>query len=147
PHQIGIVRWSIDHQELMALLHRGNGPVEFRKFAGLVLVDPDPFCAPDHEMIRYLESQLSTPSPGTAVFDVVGKSSLPTVEVDRSNSLTRFHQRDSKVQCNRGLTRAPFLVSHLDHMRRTPTVACSMAPSSVEVLEVGLPVRPAVKAE
>src|SRR5262245_1551620 len=103
----------------MALLHRGNGPVEFRKFAGLVLVDPDPFCAPDLEIIRYLESQLSTPSPGTAVFDVVGKSSLPTVEVDRGNSLTRFHQRDSKVQCNRGLTRAPFLVSHHDHMRRT----------------------------
>jgi len=110
--------WGIDDQEIMVLLYCGNSFVEFRKFEGLILVNSNPLGPPDRELVRYLESQPGTLSPGTPVLNVVGEGLLPTVEVDCGNPLARFHERDSEVHCNRGLTRAPLFVSHHDHMRR-----------------------------
>src|SRR5262249_14917421 len=101
------MRGGMEDQKIKGLLTPGKSCVEFRKFEGLILVNSNPLGPPDRELVRYLESQPGTPSPGTAVLNVVGEGLLPAVEVNRGNPLAGFHQRDSEVRCNRGLTRAP----------------------------------------
>ena len=52
PHQVAIVRGRIDHDEVMAILHCGNGALEVGQLDGLVFVDAGAFGARDAEMGR-----------------------------------------------------------------------------------------------
>src|SRR6266516_40104 len=103
----------------MALLHRGNGLASRCKSGCLILVDSDPLSPADREMVRYLEGQADTPSPVTAILDVMSEALLPAVEVNCGNPLAHLYERYGQVHCDRGLARASLPVSNHDHIGRT----------------------------
>jgi hypothetical protein len=53
-------------------------------------------------MDRQLEIPIGSPSPGTAVLDIMGEAFLAAVQIDGGNALTGFQQRDGDMHRNRG---------------------------------------------
>jgi hypothetical protein len=118
PHKIAIVRRSIDHDEVMAMLRRGDGALEVREFGGLVFLGVGAFDARDAEVGRQRKIELSPSGPSAAALDIAGQGSLPTIEVDRCNALAGFQQGDGDVHRDRGLSGTALLVSDHDYVRR-----------------------------
>src|SRR4051812_24264084 len=93
PHQVAVLRRSIDQDEIMMLLRRGDRPVEVGEFDGLILVHARGLGAADTEMGRQAEIGTASPRPAAPALDVMGKASLSTVKINGSNALTEPHQR------------------------------------------------------
>jgi hypothetical protein len=65
-------------------------------------------------MLRDIEFTPHLLGPGPPVLDMVGKTSLPGIEVDSGDGLTRLDQRNCNVHCDGRLPRPALLIADND---------------------------------
>jgi hypothetical protein len=102
PHQVAVMWGRIDHQKIIAVLRGTNRLVEVGEFGSFAFVNPNTLSPRYAEMDRQLEIPIGSPSPGTAVLDIMGEAFLAAVQIDGGNALTGFQQRDGDMHRNRG---------------------------------------------
>jgi hypothetical protein len=68
-------------------------------------------------MHRHFKIDARAFGPGAAIVEVMREALLPRVEIDRSDALTGFHQRNGDVQCGCGFSGAALFVAKNDNVR------------------------------
>jgi hypothetical protein len=115
---------GIDHDEVVVLLDSRERIDEAAKLDGLVLVRVLRRSARHAEMRRKGEITAGTLGPSFPVLGVMRQGLLPQIEIDGGNALAEIHQRNCDMHGNRGLSRAPLLVSQHHDVRRRRLPAC-----------------------
>jgi hypothetical protein len=81
---------------------------ELRKFRRFVVSDLHAVTQIDETMMRKFESKASPEGPCAPVFNVVGETPLPAVEIDSGDALTGLKQGYGDMKCDVDLPDPPF---------------------------------------
>ena len=117
-HQIAVMAGRIDHHHVVGVFDRTDRLGKVIELFRLVRFHRIAFGAADDEMRRQFELDAGALGPGAAIFDVMREALLARVEVDGGDALPGLEQGDGNMQSRRGFSRAAFLVTEHDDMRR-----------------------------
>jgi hypothetical protein len=108
PHQIGVCRGGIDHQEVDRRPDFADGAFESGQLRGFVVLEPCALGAWDEAMQRKFQCDLPMVGPNAPVFDIARQAPLIGVEIDGSDPLAAFQGATARCMAIVVLPEPPF---------------------------------------
>src|SRR5262245_27055011 len=116
--KVAVGTWRMYDHEVVRRLDRFDGLGQAGELDRLVVADLGSGSSCHTMMRRNEKLGAGVMRPGAALLDIAGKTPLPRIEIDGSDTLADVHKRYGEMDCDRRFARAALLVSEHDHVRR-----------------------------